>query len=241
VLIAGDAAHTMSPTGGMGMNTGLGDVFDLGWKLQALMQGWGGAALLPSYTAERQPIATRNAAYSTKNYATWVSPPPCPQLLDDTVEAELARKELGHAMKKATQYEWQSWGLQMGYRYENSPICIGDGTAPTPDDYSVYVPSARPGSRAPHFWLEPGRSIIDLFGIGFVLLDFEGRKDEVAVFADAASAANFPLTVHKIHNEAAASLYAEPLVLVRPDGHVAWRGSRIIDPLRIIQTVSGKS
>ncbi|RYE42849.1 MAG: 2-polyprenyl-6-methoxyphenol hydroxylase [Hyphomicrobiales bacterium] len=239
VLIAGDAAHTMSPTGGMGMNTGLGDVFDLGWKLQALVQGWGGPELLPSYTAERRPIAERNAAYSTKNYATWVSPPPCPQLLDDTVEAEFARKKLGQAMKQATQYEWQSWGLQMGYRYESSPICICDGTDPTPDDYSVYVPSARPGSRAPHFWLGLGRSVIDLFGSGFVLLDFDGRGDEVVALADAAEATNFPLTVHKIRDKAAAILYEAPLVLVRPDGHVAWRGSRIIEPSCMVQTVSG--
>ncbi len=63
-------------------------------------------------------------------------------------------------------------GLQLGYRYESSPICVDDGTPPPPDDPENYVPSARPGGRAPHFWLGDGRSTLDLFGRGFVLLQF---------------------------------------------------------------------
>lgn len=239
VLIAGDAAHTMSPTGGMGMNTGMGDVFDLGWKLQAMIEGWGGHSLLPSYTAERQPVALRNCVYSTKNYNTWVSPPSCPTLLDDTPEAELARHEVGETMKRATEYEWQSWGLQMGYRYENSPICVSDGTPPTPDDYSVYLQTARPGSRAPHCWIRPGLSIIDLFGDGFVLLDFGGDSSETRALRQAAAAKGMPLNVHRITSREAQELYKEPLVLVRPDGHVAWRGIRAFDAMQIVNTVTG--
>lgn len=239
VLIAGDSAHTMSPTGGMGMNTGMGDIFDLGWKLEALVKGWGGPALLDSYSAERQPVASRNAAYSTKNYATWVSPPPCPQLLDDTHEAGLARAALGKTMKEATEYEWQSWGLQMGYRYEGSPICIPDGTPPTPDDYSTYVPTARPGSRAPHAWLDAEVSTIDLFGDGFVLLDFDNRYQETAALANAAADARLPLTVHSIQDRRVSDLYAAPLTLVRPDGHVAWRGDSVACAADIIRVVGG--
>lgn len=238
-LLAGDAAHTMSPTGGMGMNTGVADAFDLGWKLQALLAGWGGPALLASYSAERQPVAHRNAAYSTKNYATWTSPAPCPRLLDDDAEASRIRARVGSAMKQATQYEWQSWGLQMGYRYEHSPICVADGSPPTPDDYSHYVPSARPGARAPHFWTGPGRSVLDLFGTGFVLLNFGDSGAACAALARAAADAKVPLAVHAIRDAQAADLYAAPLVLVRPDGHVAWRGAALDDAAAVIRTVSG--
>ncbi|WP_246012868.1 FAD-dependent oxidoreductase [Pigmentiphaga humi] len=240
VLLAGDSVHTMSPTGGMGMNTGLGDVFDLGWKLQAMLEGWGGSALLPAYTQERKPIAVRNAAYSTHNYKTWVSPPRCEYLLEDSGRAETARREIGEQMKRATEYEWQSWGLQMGYRYEDSPLCVADGTPATPDEYSRYVQTARPGSRAPHAWIAPGRSIIDLFGKGFTLLAFDAAAMGAAdAFARAAASRGVPLDVQRIDAAQAAELYAAPLVLVRPDGHVAWRGSRADDAAAIIDTVRG--
>lgn len=240
VLLAGDSVHTMSPTGGMGMNTGLGDVFDLGWKLQAMLEGWGGPALLPSYTQERKPIAARNATYSTHNYKTWVSPPRCDYLLEDSSRAETARRNVGDQMKRATEYEWQSWGLQMGYRYEDSPLCVADGTPPTPDEYSSYVQTARPGSRAPHLWIAPGRSIIDLFGKGFTLLVFKASAvDTAEELARVAADRSVPLDVHRIETAQAAELYAAPLVLVRPDGHVAWRGAQVADAAAIIDTVRG--
>ncbi|MDX3907793.1 MAG: FAD-dependent monooxygenase [Pigmentiphaga sp.] len=240
VLLAGDSVHTMSPTGGMGMNTGLGDVFDLGWKLQATLEGWGGPKLLASYTEERKPVAIRNAAYSTHNYKTWVSPRRCEYLLEDSKRAEAARREIGENMKRATQYEWQSWGLQMGYRYEGSPICEPDGTPPTPDDYSAYVPTARPGSRAPHIWLAPGHSIIDLFGKGFTLLVFDQAAIEQAQsFTRAAAQRGVPLIVRQIGEPGAAELYETPLVLVRPDGHVAWRGADAESAGDVIDTVRG--
>jgi len=240
VLLAGDAVHTMSPTGGMGMNTGLGDVFDLGWKLQAMIEGWGGPALLPSYTRERKPVAARNAAYSTHNYKTWVSPPRCEYLLDDSEQAEAARRELGERMKCATQYEWQSWGLQMGYCYDDSPLCVSDGTPASPDDYSVYAQTARPGGRAPHAWLEPGRSTLDLFGKGFVLLAFDDRATaEADHFVREADRREVPLSMHRIDLGRVAELYGAPLVLVRPDGHVAWRGDQARDAGRIIDIARG--
>jgi len=240
VLLAGDAVHTMSPTGGMGMNTGLGDVADLGWKLQAMIEGWGGPALLPAYTQERQPVAVRNAAYSTHNYKTWVSPPRCEYLLEDTAQAEAARREIGEQMKRATQYEWQSWGLQMGYRYDESPLCVADGTPPVPDEYSRYEQTARPGARAPHAWLEPGRSTLDLFGRGFTLLAFgDGAMAEAARFVREADRRGMPLAVHRIESGQAARAYGAPLVLVRPDGHVAWRGAEACDAARILDIVRG--
>ncbi|MEK7944590.1 FAD-dependent monooxygenase [Pigmentiphaga sp. YJ18] len=240
VLLAGDAVHTMSPTGGMGMNTGLGDVVDLGWKLQAMIEGWGGPALLPAYTRERKPVAVRNAAYSTHNYKTWVSPPRCEYLLEDTARAEAARREIGAQMKRATQYEWQSWGLQMGYGYDESPLCVADGTPPVPDEYSRYVQTARPGARAPHVWLEPGRSTLDLFGKGFALLAFGAEAmAEAARFVREADRRGMPLAVHRIDSGQAAEAYGAPLVLVRPDGHVAWRGAEARDAARIVDIARG--
>jgi len=238
--LCGDAAHTMSPTGGMGMNTGVADAVDLGWKLAANLRGWAGPALLDTYGQERKPVAIRNAAYSTHNYKTWTSPPACPFILDDTPEAEAMRRSIGKRIKDATRVEWQSWGLQVGYRYEGSPICVPDGTPPTPDDYSQYVPTARPGSRAPHVWVAPNKSVFDLFGPDFTLLAFAGaREQEVVKWREAADARGLPLRIERVDSPAAAQLYAFPLVLVRPDGHVAWRGSQAANIESVIDTIRG--
>ncbi|NYE21906.1 FAD-dependent monooxygenase [Pigmentiphaga litoralis] len=240
ILLAGDAAHTMSPTGGMGMNTGLCDATDLAWKLEAVIKGWGGNRLIASYEEERKPIATRNAAYSTHNFKTWTSPAPCDFLLEDSDRAIEARRTVGMNLKKATQAEWQSWGLQVGYRYEGSSICVFDGTPPTPDDYSTYVPTARPGSRAPHAWLADGLSTLDLFGRGFALLVFDHRrKKAIDCLLSAAQDREVPLAVTQIDKPEVAELYGSPMVLVRPDGHVAWRGADITDAGRILDIVRG--
>lgn len=241
-LLCGDAIHTMSPTGGMGMNTGVADAIDLGWKLAATVQGWAGSELLSTYQTERKPVAMRNASYSTHNFKTWTSPPACEFILEDSEKAESMRRSIGKKIKDATRSEWQSWGLQVGYRYEDSPICFKDGTPPTPDEYSVYVPTARPGSRAPHVWIEPGKSIFDLFGKNFTLLVFpEADIDQVKYLTLAAAAQNVPLSVARIESLEAAALYVAPLVLVRPDGHVAWRGQLIEDANKIVQTVRGET
>jgi 2-polyprenyl-6-methoxyphenol hydroxylase-like FAD-dependent oxidoreductase len=240
VLLAGDSAHTMSPTGGMGMNTGVADAVDLGWKLQAMLNGWGGDHLLDSYGQERKPVAMRNASCSTHNFKTWTSASPCAYLLEDTPAADEARQTIGSRLKQATSSEWQSWGLQVGYRYEGSSICVPDGTPPTPDEYSEYVPTARPGARAPHVWLDEGTSILDLFGDGFALLAFDNAAAPHAdALLHAAQSRGMPLRVSYIDNKEAADLYAAPLVLVRPDGHVAWRGNTASNADRIVNIVRG--
>ncbi|MFA5490497.1 MAG: FAD-dependent monooxygenase, partial [Candidimonas sp.] len=172
VALVGDSAHTMSPTGGMGMNTGIQEAVDIGWKLQGLLQGWAGPKLLPSYEVERRPIAERNTSFSTQNFKAWQDTPEPDAVCDDTPEGAAVRAAIGKRLRDSTRVEWESMGLQLGHRYENSPICVPDGTAPTPDDFRLYVPTARPGSRAPHAWLKDGRSTLDLFGECFVLLHF---------------------------------------------------------------------
>ena len=157
-FIAGDAAHMMSPTGAYGMNTGIGDAVDLSWKLTAVLQGWGGPALLNSYEAERRPIGLRNVAEASRNLNRMLSPGENGNLLEDSAGGAETRRRIGQALAEAMRHEWYTLGMHLGYRYEDSPICLPDGTPPTPDDPRNYIPTARPGSRAPHVWLSDGRS-----------------------------------------------------------------------------------
>ncbi len=223
VALAGDSAHTTSPTGGHGLNTGIGDVSDLGWMLDALVRGWGGPRLLEAYDLERRSVAIRNSLSSTKNYAVWVEKTGRDRVLEDTPEGEAQRRAIGAQMSASLKQEWFSLGIGMGYRYEGSPIIVPDGTPPTPDDPSDYVQTARPGHRAPHAWLQDGRSIIDLFGNGFVLLRFGLPVPDASEFVAAARSRDMPLFVHGIGDQKIAALYERRLVLVRPDGQVAWR------------------
>lgn len=242
VFLVGDSAHSMSPTGGMGMNTGACEAVDIGWKLEAMVKGWGGATLMDSYDAERRPIAVRNAASSTENFKAITSAGDCGAILDDTPEGADVRRRVGDGLRAAMKARyWEPSGLQLGYRYEGSPICIPDGTPPTPDEQAQYIQTARPGHRAPHAWMDDGRSTLDLFGRGFALLRFPGSHDvDVDALTHAAAARHVPLTVTAVDTPEIAALYAAPLVLVRPDGHVAWRGQTVVDAVRIIDTVRGE-
>ena len=115
-------------------------------------------------------------------------------------------------------------GATLGYRYEGSPIVVPDGTPEPPDDSMVYIPTARPGHRAPHAWLADGRSCLDLFDRGFTLLRLGVRPVESDALENAARSQGVPLAVHDVNGKAVIDLYQSRLVLVRPDGHVAWRG-----------------
>ena len=241
ILLAGDAAHTTSPTGGHGLNTGLGDVSALGWMLDALLRGWGGDQLLAAYSAERRPVAIRNGTSSTKNYGAWVRAVGRDLVLDDTPEGEAQRRAVGEQMNAMLAQEWHSFGVAMGYRYDASPVVVPDGTPPTPDDPSEYVPTARPGHRAPHAWLADGRSTIDLFGDGFTLLRLAGGGDAGPLEAAAADR-GVPLRVIAVDDPAVARLYERRLVLVRPDGMVAWRADSLPDDASLlVATVTGNA
>jgi 2-polyprenyl-6-methoxyphenol hydroxylase-like FAD-dependent oxidoreductase len=239
-FIAGDAAHVMSPTGGFGMNTGIQDVVDLSWKLAAVLEGWGEDGLLDSYTVERQPIATRNVTEASGNLRRMLSVPPHPDLLDDTPQGAATREKVGRDFAETMRREWFTLGAHLGYRYEGSPVCWPDGSAEPPDDPRAYAPTARPGHRAPHAYMADGRSTLDLFGRGFALLGFGGDAAEAAPLLQAAKQRNVPVTFTAIAEPQIAALYERRFVLVRPDGHVAWRDDGIpADPLRIIDVVRG--
>jgi hypothetical protein len=224
VWLAGDAVHQLSPTGALGMNSGIGDAVDLGWKLAAVVQGWGGTRLIDSYDAERRPVGERNVRMATGFYqhneafSHW-----SPVLEDDSAEGERARREFGALLENKIGAEFRTLGLQIGYVYENSPICVPDGTPASPEDTANYTASTRPGARAPHVWLSENRSTLDLFGRGFVLLRFPGAPETSAIAA-AANPRSVPLSIVDVDVPQAAAIYEKKLVLVRPDGHVAWRG-----------------
>jgi len=242
VFLAGDAAHLNWPAGGFGMNTGIGDVVDIGWKLAAVLQGWGGPRLLDSYTTERKPIAMINVNEAAEMRASFDHQTPfSPKIEEDSEEGRELREEARAEIMRtrAKEFQHDSAGIELGYRYENSPICIADGTPPPPLDHGHYVPSTWPGSRAPHLWLKDGRSTLDLFGKGFVLLGF--TKGPTSSFTDAAQRAGVPLEAIGIDDEKVRASYERNFVLVRPDGHVAWRGNEIPNNTKdIIDKVRGK-
>ena len=242
VFLAGDACHINAPNGGYGMNTGLGDAVDLGWKLAAVLDGWGGPELLDSYEAERRPIAQRNVDAAALNFSLTRPKISYAHVEEEGPQGEATRAALADSMAANTRQEWETYGVHLGYRYEGSPIIVPDGTAAPEDHLSDYEPSARPGHRAPHIVLEDGRSILDLFGAGFVLLRFgeHGDDGEVRALREAARARGVPFEIETVTAPGAAALYVNRFVLVRPDGHVAWRGNRLNrEPHHLLRRIAG--
>lgn len=228
VFIAGDAAHEMSPTGGSGMHTGICEAVNLAWKLTAMFEGWGGPNLLDSYGIECRPIARQYIERSTGSFNAIAALPGA-----DKIGAVIAAdKGLLRRLSAPEQYRAQ-------FCYEDSPICVPDGTPPLEGDERL-KPSARPGTRAPHCWIGEGRSTIDLFGGGFVLVRFGTPENGTGSLQAAAAQRGVPLDIVDLDHEQAAAIYEKPLVLVRPDGHVAWRGDALPDDtLALIDRVRG--
>jgi 2-polyprenyl-6-methoxyphenol hydroxylase-like FAD-dependent oxidoreductase len=241
VFIAGDCAHVNSPSGGYGMNTGMGDAVDLGWKLAATLEGWGGSKLLDSYDAERRPVSVRNVNEATRNLETRTFPI-SEAVASDTAEGEAIRAELLQKFQSESKRRFNSFGIALGYCYAASPICIADEDAAQPQDVATFSPTSHPGCLAPHGWLPDGRSTKDLFGRRFVLLKFgEGAPNTDAV-VDAATLRGMPFEEIDIPDSELCALYQRRLVLVRPDGHVAWRSDEIpTDALSVIDRVRGAS
>ncbi|AJG22259.1 FAD-dependent oxidoreductase [Cupriavidus basilensis] len=245
VFLAGDAAHLTSPTGGFGMNTGIQDAVNLSWKLAACLEGWGGRKLLESYEIEQRPVAIRNVEESTGNLKRMLNPrvtEPPKELFDPTPDGEKARKAFGDAYTELMKREWFSIGIHLGYVYEGSPIIVPEGTPRPEDTVQTYSQTARPGSRAPHVWLEENVSTLDLFGKEFVLLRFGTDAPAGTGLAAAANERKVPFKVVSVSSAEAAALYERALVLVRPDGQCAWRSdSEPEDPLQVIDIVRGAS
>ena len=240
VFLLGDAAHLRWPKGGFGANTGIGDAVDLGWKLAAVLGGWGGPRLLPSYEEERRPIAVRNVNEAANNRVLDDLVTADPALDRDDAAGGAARARLSNLLFAVRLREYQTDGIQLGYRYRASPICVADPAAlEPPDDHMVYQPSTFPGCRAPHAWLAPGRSTLDLFGRGFALLRFDPALRGEGL-ARAVGAWGAPIAITDVASPEIAALYERKLVLVRPDGHVGWRGDEPPDdPDDVARQVTG--
>ena len=239
ILMGGDAVHLFTPTGGLGYNTAVEDAVNLGWKLAAVLKGWGGPALLKTYEIERQMIARRNTTYA-RGFADSVGLFALPaEIEQDTPAGEAARKVTGDHYNHHARFEFNIPGITFGGRYDGSPIIATDGTAPPPDSPNTYVPTGCPGGRAPHLWLDNGRSLYDTLGFEFTLLVLNQNVADAAKFRDAAQTQNIPLSIVAVATEGARDLYGADLALIRPDQIVAWRGNASADAATVLRQVIG--
>ncbi len=226
VFLAGDATHVMSPMGGFAMNVGIEGAHNLAWKLAAVLKGWAPPALLDSYQAERMPVSRMLVEHSARN-SRFMHTPNHEGAIPDSAKPPWYRPEMA-----------REHGLVFGITYD-SPVIVPDGTplVRTANPVSDYVPNARPGSRAPHVWLEQhGKrcSTLDLFGSGFVLLSGPAGGQWGILAREIAEKQGVPLSAYSVGPEAdftcAGDLWKDVYeikdngaVLVRPDGYVAWR------------------
>ena len=240
IFLAGDAAHLFTPTGGFGMNTGVSDAIDIAWKLQAVLAGWGGERLLDSYDEERRPVGVRNTRTSGNYFHILKYIYRYDEVLDEDSDAgESAREQIKRELDAQVIGLIDSAGCLLGYRYENSSICVQDGSAAPPDHPQLYWPTSRPGHRAPHVWLDKETSLLDKFGRDFSLLRFDATVD-VAPLLESARRADVPVTLVDVDHEAAQVAYERKLVLIRPDLMVAWRSDTLpTDPDTVIDCIRG--
>lgn len=246
VFLAGDSAHLVVPTGGLGMNTGVGDAIDLSWKLAGTIAGWGGPKLLGSYASERRQIGVRNVAASRnaslgrrKWRAAWT-----PAIGEDSPEGRAARENLARLADVEQRKTNEILGIEMGYRYVDSPLIAGEpGEAPDPDNMA-YVPTTWPGARLPHMWLADGSALQDRLGAGYTLLRL-GEKagapaTDISALERAMAATGAPFEVKAFGDAPLRRVYGFDLLLVRPDLHIVWRGNAPPeDPARLAAMATG--
>ena len=162
-----------------------------------------------------------------------------PEIEEDSHKGEELRLTVGEKLQ-GQKKTWSASGMHLGYRYENSPIVIPDETPATPDNPQIYVPTSRPGSRAPHLWLENGQSTLDFVPrYGFEIWRFQNAPRLEQLESDAKEL-GVPISDRQINSEAAAGIFEKKYVIVRPDGHVAWRSNYPPDnPKETIAKISG--
>lgn len=229
VFLAGDAVHLVIPTGGLGMNTGVGDAIDLGWKLSATLEGWGGPNLLRSYEIERRQVGDRNvsasrfAATGRRKWRAMYRP----NIRDNTPEGAQTRVNLIEVADVEQRKSNEMIGAELGYRYADSPLIWPEpGEAPE-HNFMTYVPSTWPGARLPHVWLKDHTAVQDRIGYGdhYTLLRLNPRAD-MGGLEKAFAAIRAPCKVLDLDDARARDIYGHDLMLLRPDMHIAWRGNR---------------
>ena len=226
VYLAGDAAHLVPPTGGLGMNTGVGDATDLSWKLAATIEGWAGPNLLGSYEMERRQVGDRNvgaARYASLGRRKWRSQSG-PDIFEDSPAGETRRNNLSAVADVEQRKTNEMIGAELGYRYVDSPIIWGEPGGPELL-YRDYLPNTWPGSRLPHTWLEDGTAVQDHIPDGFVLLHLDDGSDGDGGLAKAFGKSGTPFSTVSVNDAPARELYGYNQILLRPDMHVVWRGN----------------
>jgi 2-polyprenyl-6-methoxyphenol hydroxylase-like FAD-dependent oxidoreductase len=246
-FICGDAAHLWIPYAGYGMNAGIADAVDLCWMLAGVLQGWASPSLLDAYEAERQPI-TEQVSHFAMNHALAVmgqrrSVPPEVEM--DGPEGDAARARVGQAAYDLNVLQYCCAGLNFGYYYDRSPAIAYDGETPPPYSMGHFTASTVPGARAPHVWLEDGRSLLDALGPAYTLLRFD-RTIDVTAMTEAAARCGLPLQLLDVDRTRSGYGFAENLLLLRSDSHIAWRGSAaprdsaaLVERLRGVAPASG--
>jgi 2-polyprenyl-6-methoxyphenol hydroxylase-like FAD-dependent oxidoreductase len=229
VFLAGDAAHLMIPTGGLGMNSGVGDAIDLAWKLAGTLRGWGGPRLLEAYELERRPVGERNVAasrYASLGRRKWRGLWRDPDELVRVADVEQRKSN-------------EMIGAELGYRYAGSPLIADEAGAPE-DDFRTYRPTSWPGARLPHVWLDGHVALQDRVGPGYALLRLGPGPKGTTGLEQAMKQRGAPFQVLDVLDAAARELYGVDLVLLRPDLHVAWRGNRTpAEPAKLAARVTG--
>ncbi len=243
VFLAGDAAHLVIPTGGLGMNTGVGDAVDLSWKLAAMLAGWGGPQLPGSYEAERRPIGLRNVKASRSAMVGrlgWRAAYDA-NIRDNTPEGAATRARIAALFDAEQRKVTEISGIEAGYRYVNSPIVWCEpGDGPDPDNAN-YVPTTWPGARLPHVWLDDGSALHDRLGAGYTLLRLGGTRADTSSLERSFRALQAPLNVFASTCARAREIYEYDLLLVRSDLHVVWRGNELPeDASKIARIATGR-
>ena len=244
VFLAGDAVHLVIPTGGLGMNSGVGDAIDLSWKLAATLAGWGGPALLDSYEIERRQVGERNVGasrYASLGRRKWRLQYR-PEIGDDTREGAEARENLTRVAIIEQPKSNEMIGAELGYRYVDSPVVCDIPGGPE-HRFREYEPTTWPGARLPHVWLADGVAAQDRIPFeGYTLLCLGGTKADSSGLERAMRACAAPLARLDLPDEAAREIYGCDLLLLRPDLHVVWRGNRAPeDAGEVAATVTGQA
>ncbi len=231
VFMAGDSVHLVIPTGGLGMNTGVGDAIDLSWKLAATLQGWGGPNLLASYEIERRQIGERNVAasrYASLGRRKWRGEWR-PNIRDNTPEGAATRAHLAAVADVEQRKTNEMIGAELGYRYVGSPLIWPDEGEGPEHDFRTYHPTTWPGARLPHVWLDNGTAMQDRIGDGYTLLRLGRSTADVDPLGAAFERIGAPYRVLNVPDGIAREVYGHDLLLLRPDLHVVWRGSQLPD------------
>lgn len=227
VWLGGDAVHLFTPTGGMGYNTAIEDAVNMGWKFAAVVQGLAPEALLETYETERRPVALRNTKFALAFADSVGLYKPSPAIEEDSPAGCAARKRAGAYLQQHAAREFTIPGFTLGARYDGSPVIAADDAPLPPDSPSVYVPSGKPGGRAPHVWMQDGTSLFDCLNFEWTVLAFDATTLSAAeTLQSAGKARGLDIQVLDLSSEPEAhDFYEQPLALIRPDQILAWRGT----------------